>query len=246
MKKKILSFILAFALIIPCAFMLAGCGEGQFSAVSIDTRGNYAQATAETKTELTEKATAAGINENFGYKMTMKYTGEDGFLGKIELNFTMIVTVDENKNINGIAAKIQSSNNGGSGNTEIYLKDGYYYVNANSNAGSMKIKTQAGSENDYLELMTFGRSNVTSELIAQLYPDAEDSIYDNNVTVSKAEGRQTKYKITITEDNAESYTYIIFEGDKFVGAKMEAEGMEVNIAAFNGTISYPGDLNSYA
>ena len=251
MKKKILCFLLAFAFVIPCAFMLVGCGnnDGQFGTAKVNVDGNYTALTD--KTELQTATQAAGLEEDktFGYKMTMNCNSDE-----INFDTTIIVTTNENKTITGMAGKFKVYEGNQSFTTEFYApNDGYVYAKAKIMSFSVKAKSPIESFDVIADDYSSGidQSEAITEILNALGATS-------GITFEKAEvGNQIKYHIINNNETTNSYNYsdiyVVFENSNLVGIKMVGTITEggnnanytVSIVPFDGEISYPTDLSSY-
>jgi len=119
--KKFFKKLLVCSLLLPCVFMLTACGKNK-DDVSVNTKGNYV---ATTQTETYTMINDSKANENFdftGFRATMVMTTYATAMAQ-ESSLKMNVTYVGGENAQ---FKVNMTNNGVE--TNVYLKDGYYYL----------------------------------------------------------------------------------------------------------------------
>lgn len=106
MKTKFRTFLMSLVLI-PCIFIFAGCNAQLDQKVSLDTRGNYTDATAGNAKAAVEESDIADVaNEQAGFRLSMDFSMSSEEVGSINGSITNLNTIKE---LNATQNKLESA-----------------------------------------------------------------------------------------------------------------------------------------
>lgn len=243
--KKIKNILLAL-IFVPCAIFFSACGgvNAQLKKeASVDTEGTYI---TSSKSEL---STYIGCSDQnipnnekttlSGYRITCKTVIDNNEM-KNNAIFILGNTISETQ----FAGRTTSTSNGKQiAQANMYLKDGWVYVNAEGGGISLKQK--------YLMTLNSDITNI-EDLIESFQSPInfiEKIIEEENINVYVSiKGATKKFKIEANTNPSllgnELVSYLIYENDILQGIKfttVENDGltMDYTIERFSGSIKFP-------
>ncbi len=251
MKK--LKYLL-LAVFVSCAFVLAGCGDGQLGVKADANLGNvnaYEVATTAQKEDLTTIVNNQDVSEVSAYRMTMEMSMEEE--GEtITMNYNAIIA--EVEGAMQMAIKMDANIAGEKAGAKIWIKDGVMYMEATAGAddmkkefGATKIKMplEVGQEAGILASL---EAMETFELGSILEMASTFDFAAEGITVKvNVEDTVKRFEITATDESTDPATvtkmYLVFEDDALSACQLETSmyGAEVKvvISAFDGEIEFP-------
>lgn len=230
MKKKIKIALLAMLLCVGLVF--TGCG-GQLDTdvnVNIGNEADYVACTEnhdimtvlmqESETP-EEETTAMSVKATLKVKLDVPTgVGEETTSVDIKANVLVEITLDEEGEANvGVACKITATTEEGSEVYEIYVKDGYLYVNDGEDKEKCLLSDLIDEDASSSELV----SNLSSMIV-----ELEEVLGDYTKQKVTADG--SKYMIDLDGTNL----YIILKDNQF--AQLYISASEVDLADLVGTI----------
>lgn len=233
--RKILALILSLAVCFSMVSMI-GCGDtGNYQPVSAQELSQIAESMEENQTE----GPIAVVGD--GYQLTMKMTEGPAF------SMDMDVKVAKVGETYQFAAIVDS---GAGGIIKTYYKDNYLYSYANYEGDTFRVKAPYALDDALTELpdMSAGLKDL-GDVIGEM------SIYGNAFKCyvdRTGENLKAKVEVKLSESGYTINMVIIYELDAnyrlvSYSADMDMMGMTIkaNLSPFNGTITFPSDLDSY-
>ncbi len=243
MKKRNLITFMLLLVMLPCAMLFNGCSDkDQLSTKATLNTGKESNYVAlednNTFVDYLGAETTTADMQSYRFTMVVVSTDDDGKKSKATMN-AICQFNDEDYTASKLAVKIST----GGEYINMYITDGYVYMNTKAQSMNVKMK-MALSSLDSFDSYT-GEFNFDLEDIYDILNNA-----DGQVAVSFYEDNYTKYyklSETISADEINDY-YFVFENDILSGIKYNVtneEGeMTLTLAKYDGTISFP-DFSDY-
>lgn len=275
MKNK-LKF-LALLLIVPVLFVFTACGGqlGTEAKVNIGKKGDYTETTYdELNNYLVEnvyKDEVAEATNGMLFRITMNMTSNMGAMSEIKAKVNAIVGHEKQEGDTAeelynyvmasklkVSGKVKYNNNTENydASAEIYVKDGFMYVNAKGSGEfadiSGKTKYSANEENEFSKYLSYISVDPV-ELMMQLQSVGATA----QVSVNTKDGLiryciETSSENVIEESDLPQRIYLVFKDNNLIQIQTESEmsffGMEMNVVikmeVYNGNIEFP-DFKDY-
>lgn len=256
--KKIRNIVVALCLVM-CSVVLVACGGANSidKEASVSKKGYVNATKSDYSTYMTDnpEATTAKFKS---YKLTMKMEYAKGEKN-LNLVSNVIVTIDDNNAITGLALKY---NLGDNMKINMYYKEKYAYLHYKSESSEYKYKAKVnpssstalnststeGTASGKDESIFDGYNNFT-KYIQQILTKLEKIEDSSEVKFEKAtKGNNVRFHISATVVATTSDIYMEFTNNSLVGIEMistvnEISTSKIALVKFDGKIKYPSFKN---
>lgn len=239
--KKLRNLVVVMCLML-CTVMLVACGGNELNKEASVSKKGYVSSNKEEFTEFAAKLSSTEENTDLNaYKLTLKMDGKyekAGIAATANIFVNIIVTVDAENKINGMAMKFES----GKLKMNVYYTDGYEYLYFKDENNEYKYKVAADLSN--VEISEGGGHMYLSVIGSALMSIEENEALGDKITYKKAvKGSETRFNVNYTLDKTSLDFYIQNTNDKTTGAEMNMknDNLDIKLALtkFTGKIDYP-------
>jgi len=241
MKK--LKYLL-LAVFVSCAFVLAGCGDGQLGVKADANIGNvnsYVEATTGQQEAFITIINDAAAVDVSAYRITMDMSmEEEGSTMTVNYN-GIFAEVDGSMQM---AMKVNASMDGEKQSVKMWIADNVLYMDYamfKELLGTSKVMMPLDGEmaEDYMVML----EEMEQFDLTQILNMARTADFSETAIKVNVEDTITRYELSMEDEGVESKMYLVFESGVLTGCKITTNFMGVDVAvaisAFDGEIEFP-------